>query len=481
MKPSEQTTILIVEDEPALRRGLADFFSDCGYRVITAADGSQGLALFRQELPDLVFSDLKMPVMDGMELLSKLVQLSPATPVVIISGAGGIRDAVEAVRTGAWDYVVKPVHDLASLELLAKRALENSSLRREVADLKQKLLDSSITHPAEFRAITTRTPSILGIFRYIEVIARTAQPVLIMGETGVGKELFATAVHLVSGRSGKLVSVNLAGLDDHMFCDTLFGHCKGAFTGAEQIRKGLLEQAADGTLLLDEIGDLNESSQIKLLRLLQEGEYYPLGSDVPVKSSARIVLATHRNLEQMVHQGAFRLDLYYRLSAHRITIPPLRERQEDLPLLLDQFLSEAADLLQRPKPTVPAELVHYLATYQFPGNIRELRAMVFDAVARHNGGILSIRYFNNLPITASDQLTGPVANNGVYIQDGLTARMPTLREAEQILIQQAMEQAGGNQSLAARILGIQRTTLCKKLSNKPRSDCPKRTTVHSCT
>lgn len=464
---SSQPTLLVIEDETALRRGIADYFTDSGYRVLTAENGKAGLELFRQESVDLVFTDLRMPVMGGHELLDELGRLSPATPVIVISGIGDVKDAIEALRRGAWDYLVKPVHDLDALEHLARRALETTGLRREVEGLKQKLLNGSIQQPEAFAPIITRSPAMLALFHYLEVIAPSRQPVLIQGETGVGKELFAQAVHQLSGGNGKIVAVNLAGLDDQMFCDTLFGHSKGAFTGAEQARDGLLAQAAGGTIFLDEIGDLRNTSQIKLLRLLQEGEYYPTGSDFVQKSTARLVLATHRDLKAMSQRGEFRQDLYYRLTTHQIQIPPLRKRYEDLPLLLDHFLREAAESLHRQPPAIPAELPAYLAAYPFPGNIRELRAMVFEAVAHHTRGILSMNSFLSVINASTPPTIAPdFSECRVVIQDAHGERVPSLKEAENTLIAQAMRLAKGNQGVAAGYLGIQRSALCKKLAKE---------------
>ena len=467
MITTAQTTLLIIEDEAALRRGIADYFTDSGYRVLTAENGKTGLELFQREAIDLVFTDLRMPVMGGHELLDELGKLSPATPVIVISGIGDVKDAIDALRRGAWDYLVKPVHDLNALEHLARRALETTSLRREVEGLKQKLLNGSIQQPEIFTPIITRSPAMLALFRYLEVIAPSHQPVLILGETGVGKELFARAVHQLSGCSGEMITVNLAGLDDQMFCDTLFGHSKGAFTGADQPRDGLLAQAAGGTIFLDEIGDLREASQIKLLRLLQEGEYYPLGSDFVKKSDARLVLATHRDLKAMIQHGEFRQDLYYRLTTHQVMIPPLRERYEDLSLLLNHFLREAAESLHRQAPTIPPELPAYLSTYRFPGNIRELRAMVFEAIARHTRGVLSMNSF--LSVINTPAVTAPsedLSEQLVIIKDAQGERIPTLKEAEAALIVQALRLAKGNQGVAAGYLGIQRSTLCKKLAKE---------------
>lgn len=464
MFQQETVKLLIIEDEEAARRGIAAFFSDSGYDVIEAANGEEGVTLFRTEQPDIVFTDLRMPVMGGLEVIKAVKELKPDIPVIVISGTGVIKDAVEALRRGAWDYVEKPVHDLAALEHMMQKALENSQLRNQVAGLKQKLLSGGLQKPEIFSSIITSSPAMLSIFQYIEVIAPTTQPVLITGETGTGKELFANVVHVASGRTGKFVALNAAGLDDQMFSDTLFGHARGAFTGAERQREGMIAQAAGGTLFLDEIGDLKEASQIKLLRLLQEGEYLPLGSDYPKKSTARLVLATHRNLTEMVAGETFRQDLYYRLFAHQLAIPPLRSRCDDLPLLLDSFLEEAADSLNKKKPTPPPELCGYLAAYAFPGNIRELKAMVFEAVARHAGGVLGMESFLTVIGNSRRQSSPqPCKDAHVVLREKDGERMPTLEEAEQLLIDQAMARAGGNQGVAAGYLGINRSALNKKL------------------
>ncbi|NVN91957.1 MAG: sigma-54-dependent Fis family transcriptional regulator [Desulfuromonadales bacterium] len=463
--------LLVIEDEEAVSRGIATFFSDSGYEVIVAGNGVEGVAHFREEQPDIVFTDLRMPIMGGLDVIKAIKELSPDTPIIVISGTGVVKDAVESLRRGAWDYVEKPIHDLAALEHMVQKALENSHLRSQVAGLKQKLLSGTIRKPETFSAIITRSPAIHSIFQYIEVIGPTTQPVLICGETGTGKELFANAVHVASGRKGKLVALNVAGLDDQMFSDTLFGHAKGAFTGADRMREGLIAQAAGGTLFLDEIGDLKEASQIKLLRLLQEGEYFPVGSDFPRKSDARIVLATHRNLTEMVARESFRQDLYYRLFAHQISIPPLRERADDIPLLLEHYLHEAAASLNKKKPTPPPELCRYLQAYRFPGNIRELKAMAYESIARHSQGMLSMETFLKfMGAVSAPQPTeaSPMAEIIVRNADG--EHMPTLEEAEDVLINQAMRLAKENQGIAAGYLGINRSALNKKIQKRKNSD-----------
>jgi transcriptional regulator with PAS, ATPase and Fis domain len=259
--------------------------------------------------------------------------------------------------------------------------------------------------------------------------------------------------------------VNVAGLDDNVFADTLFGHKKGAFTGAEQARGGLLEQAAGGTLFLDEIGDLSHASQVKLLRLLQDGEYFPLGSDLAKRSDARVVVATNQELNALQTSGRFRRDLYYRLCDHHVHIPPLRERMEDLPLLLNHFLDKASATLGKNKPTPPEELLTLLSTHHFPGNIREMESMVFDSVSSHRSGKLSMdvfksHIFQKQPVPKKEQ---PAEVQGECASVSFSEQLPTLKELEQILVDEAMRRAGGNQSIAALSLGITRQALNKRL------------------
>jgi len=300
----------------------------------------------------------------------------------------------------------------------------------------------------------------------------TSQPVLITGKTGVGKELIARAIHSLSGRKGSLVAVNVAGLDDTTFSDTLFGHKRGAFTGADRVRDGLIEKAADGTLFLDEIGDLHPTSQVKLLRLLQEREYYPLGADVPRPTNARIIVATNRDLPALQASGTFRADLYYRLLLHRINVPPLRERQDDIPLLVEFFLQSAADELGKARPTPPPELFTLLCVYDFPGNIRELKAMIFDAVSRHESGKLSLSSFQEIlqhppSAEAADSVAAPSTTDTLYAS---LDRLPTLKESEKLLIQEALKRTEGNRTLSATLLGITRQTLHRRLQAKNYKD-----------
>ena len=296
------------------------------------------------------------------------------------------------MQHGAVDYLVKPVEE-SRLVSSIKRALEIRMLRAEVLSLKDRFLTDTPHEREAFAEIITQSKAMFAIFRYIEAIAPSPQPVLITGETGTGKELVARALHRLSARPGELVAVNVAGLDDTMFSDTLFGHTRGAFTGADRLRDGLMASTAEGTLFLDEIGDLSVASQVKLLRLLQDGTFYPLGADRPRQSRARIVCATNCDIAQSVSAGKFRKDLYYRLRTHHLHLPPLRARTGDLPLLVHHFVDKAAHVLGKAVPTAPLALYQLLNTYSFPGNVRELEALIFDAVARHQGATLSLHSF----------------------------------------------------------------------------------------
>ena len=452
--------VLLIDDEEAWLRSFSMTLRAAGItNVHTCADSREGTAQAVSLSAALVVLDLTMPHLSGIDVLRQLAEACPGTPVVMLTGMNEIDAAVACMREGAFDFYVKT----AETERLVggvKRALELQQLRRENSRLKNGMLDDALQHPEAFDAIITASQRIWGIFKYLEAVSASPMAVLIAGETGVGKELFAQAVHRVSGRSGRFVPVNAAGLDEQVFSDTLFGHVKGAFTGADLARPGLIEQAAGGTLFLDEIGDLDAAAQIKLLRLLQEGEYYPIGSDVARKSDARIVAATNRDLRALCDTGVFRKDLYFRLQTHRVEIPPLRERREDVAPLLEYFLDEAAALLGKKRPSAPRELAALLKTYYFPGNVRELRSMVVDAVTHHPGGILSMaRFKDHIRHVAPLAEIAPGPGAGVTFGETL----PTLKENSELLIEEALRRADGNQAIAAEMLGISRQALNKRL------------------
>lgn len=461
--------VLLVDDEQSILLTSGTLLRGAGIREIsTINDSRKVLPFLASENIDVIVLDLFMPYLSGKELLAEISQEYPHIPILVMTAADELDTAVECMKAGAFDYLVKPVERMRFVSSV-KKAIEFCRLKNQVNNLKEQFLHKILQHPTAFSAILTVSEKMTTIFQYVEVVAQSIEPVLITGETGVGKELVARAVHGASGLSGKFVPVNVAGLDDTMFTDTLFGHRKGAFTGADQPREGMVSQAAGGTIFLDEIGDLKEISQVKLLRLLQEREYHAIGSDVPKKSTARIVAASNKSLRDMVAGGCFRKDLYYRLCTHHVEIPPLRERTEDIPILLECFLKKAALSLGKKKPVLPPQAVPLLANYFFPGNVRELEAMVHDAVARHRSGVLSLESFKRCMKDGLELDPRPSCDTspGGCMPSDILASLPTLKEAETFLVREALRRSEGNQGIAASLLGITRTALNKRLKRDP--------------
>jgi DNA-binding NtrC family response regulator len=458
--------VILVDDEPQILLSFSVMLRTEGINnIVTVEDSRRVLSLLSAQEASLIVLDLSMPHLPGIGLLSEISDAFPHIPVIIVTATDNLETAVECMKNGAFDYLVKPVEADRLLSSIRK-ALDMSALQDEVSSLKHYLLTDQLKHESTFAPIVTNSKKMRALFQYSEAISVSLRPVLITGETGVGKELIARAIHELSGREGAFVAVNISGLDDSMFSDTLFGHKKGAYTGADSAREGLLGQASGGTLFLDEIGDLCESSQVKLLRLLQEQRYLPLGSDVYKQSDARTIVATNRDIAGLMAQGKFRKDLYYRLRTHHIHIPPLRERPEDIPVLLDHFLEEAARSLGRKKPAYPRELVTLLSTCLFPGNVRELQGMVYDAVAMHKGGILPMGSFKLTmrQDAAPDQVVPPGGGVGGGNLKEIFGRFPTLRETEDYLISEALRMADNNQGIASSLLGITRQALNKRLN-----------------
>ncbi len=433
-------------------------------------DGRDVEKLLRNNEIGILLLDLSMPHISGRELLENISSEYPGVITIVITGNSDIDSAVQCMKCGAYDYLVKPI-EKNKLIATVRRAAEMQELRRENDTLKTRLFASELTNPSSFKEIVAVSDKMKSIFLYVEAVAPTLQPVLITGETGAGKELIARSIHAASGRSGKLVSVNVAGFDDNMLSDTLFGHQKGAFTGAMGVRRGLVETAADGTLFLDEIGDLSLASQVKLLRLLDSREYFQLGSDVPKRSEARIIVATNRDLEEAVSSGTFRKDLYYRLYTHHIEVPPLRERLEDLPHLLNHFLQAACDEFGVGVPRVPPDVSAYLCMNHFPGNIRELRSIVYDAITRLKtvGSMpksLPLEVFQKPAIgkapESMENQRVDVNVNGVDVLQ-FSDRLPTIKDATDLLVKEAMRRSSGKQTVASRMLGISQQALSKRL------------------
>lgn len=454
-----QYPVLIVDDEDQFSStAAAALFSEGITNNILCNDNRQLFELIEKHHPGIILMDIMMPHATGSELLPLIKKEYPDIAIIMLTGVNDVRVAVETMKNGAFDYILKPFRK-DELISCVRKAIEFHDVRSETAALKQTVLDNKLKNPDAFSHIVTRNETLLNLFKYTEAVAPTSLPILIYGETGVGKELLARAVHTISNRQGNFVCVNIAGLDDSMFSDTLFGHRRGAFSGADAERRGLIEESTGGTLFLDEIGDLSSESQVKLLRLIQDGSYYPLGSDIPKHSTARIIAATNKDLHMMQSQGTFRKDLYFRLEAHLLHIPPLRERLNDLALLVDFHLGEASVELQKKKPSYPPELISYLNQYQFPGNIRELRGMIFNALSRHNSGILSLDSFKEkcgrpAPTSVQD------SNASLSFQEfSFAQQLPTLEELEQALINEALNRSSGNKTLAAHMIGLTRQTL----------------------
>ncbi len=455
--------ILLVDDEQAFLFSAENVLISNGItNVKSVSDSTTVMNLLAHEEFSVIVLDINMPVISGMDLLPQIVEKHPLTPVVILTAVNEVESAVQCIKAGAFNYILKPVDD-ARLVTTIRGGLNLKDAREENVRLKDYLLRDKLEHPEAFAHIITKSSSMRAIFKYIEAIARTSLPVLVTGETGVGKELIASAIHSLSNRSGNLIPLNVAGVDDNLFSDTLFGHKKGAFTGADTERKGLIEQAEGGTLFLDEIGDLSLESQVKLLRLIQDGKYFPLGSDIAKLADVRIICATNKNIDSMKEGNAFRKDLYYRLQTHHIHIPSLKDRKGDIQLLINHFMEKASQQLGKKKPTPPKELYTLLSNYSFPGNIRELEGIIFDAVSVHSSGVMSLGPIRDKIFREENFSTDTTTSEeGIIFSDHL----PTLKEAEESLIAEALKRAEGNQRIAADILGLSRRALNNRLSRK---------------
>lgn len=462
MQKYPEFPVMIVDDDQNICFSMSSVLRASGINNIMQCQESRNLmSLLRSFEVEIVLLDLIMPGVKGEELLSEIKREFPETLVIIVTGKDDLSTAVGCMKSGAFDYISKPVDENILLPSL-RRAIRIQELRRENRELTKHFLDQSIKNPSAFSEITTRNPKMKNLLSYCEAISQSSQPILITGETGTGKELFARAIHKLTGREGKFVAVNVSGLDLTVFSDTLFGHVKGAFTGAASVRNGMIEEAKGGTLFLDEIGDLEEANQVKLLRLLQEREYSPLGSDTTKLTDSKIVVATHKNLYNLVNSNQFRRDLYYRLQTHHIHIPPLRERKEDIPLLLDDFIEEACRDLKKKKPSYPEELLLYLENHDFPGNIRELRSMIYDAVTGHKSRMLSVQAFGGIRENSGIENRAAVFGN-IYRD---MSKLPSIKESSSMLIEEAMKRASGNQRVAASLLGITQQALSRRLKTQ---------------
>ncbi len=458
--------VLIVDDEEPFIRSLSIALERSSgiNNIVRCQDSREVMGIIAQGGFGLVLLDLNMPHISGDTLLERIIEEHPEVEVIIISGINQIEPAVRCIKMGAYDYYVK-TNEEDRLVRGVNRAIQMVEMTQEHLEIRSRLLHDRLENPDAFEHIRTCDKSMRAVFQYLESVVKSSMPILITGESGVGKDLFAHTAHRLSGATGPLISINVAGLDDNVFSDTLFGHALGAFTSAHKLRKGMIEQAAHGTLFLDEIGDLSITSQVKLLRLIQNGEYYPLGSDRPKRMNARVVVATNQDLDKKQSQGTFRKDLYYRLCAHHLHIPPLRERRDDIPLLLGHFLDEASGKMGKRRPTYPQELETLLSNYAFPGNVRELQAMIYDAVSTHKSKMLSLDSFKRkmgaMTLTRPSQTQGETENEAeVFVA---STPLPPLQEITDLLVKEAMKRGKGNQSIACRLIGISQPALSKRL------------------
>lgn len=468
-------TILIIDDEQATMDSFELTLASEGMEdILCCRDSRKALDILHESDADVVLLDLVMPHISGEELLPRIRERHPDTEVIVITGIDCVDSAVECMRCGAFDYLVKPVEN-RRLAATVSRALEMRHLRRENSSLRSSFLGDEPKHPEVFAHMITQDTKMLRIFKYIEAIADSPQPLLITGESGTGKELIARAAHALGTPAGPFTAINVAGLDDTVFSDTLFGHTKGAFTGAQKTRRGLIESASGGTLFLDEIGDLSPASQVKLLRLIQEREYLPLGADVPKPVTARVVAATHKDLDAARRAGTFRDDLYFRLCIHHIHLPPLRERCGDLPLLIDHFIHKAASTFGRSIPSIPVGLVNALVGYPFPGNIRELESLILDAFSHPDS--------ENLSLSVIRKRIASTGSDGAALTDtpaslSFPEQLPTLSAMTDLLIDEALRRAGGKQTIASALLGISQPALSKRLKRRAKTQPEKSPEFH---
>ena len=448
-------TILCVDDDPAVLSTFQKTLERGGHRVVAVKNGEAALNVLDRGGVDLVVSDYQMPGLSGLELLQAVQSTLGDTPFLMVTGHGTIEHAVSAMKAGAQDYLLKPIEP-SELEIAVEQALEFSRLRRENESLK-----AEVRQLRGERTIVGESEPLQRVIELIRTVAPTRSTVLIQGESGTGKELIARAVHDWSERGDRpFISVNCAALPETLIESSLFGHEKGAFTGATRMVKGAFERADGGTLLLDEVTEMRQDLQAKLLRVIQEQEFERVGGATPVEVDVRIVATTNRDLKEAVRQGEFRDDLYYRLAVVPVTVPPLRERPEDIPLLAHHFVRQTAESVGREIEGISPEAVDRLLEYDWPGNVRELshameRAVTFTADAVIRPGDLSLGGEHRL----AERGTTEEETGGRVVLDTLD-----VREAEAVLIEKALEETGGNRTRAAELLGISVRTLRNKLN-----------------
>lgn len=438
--------LLVVDDEPSMREFLEIMLSQDGYEVRTAASGEEGLKLYKSEEPDLILTDVKMPGMSGLDLIKHIHSQDPALPVIAVTAYASADDALRAVREGAYDYLSKPFQ-IEDLRIIIRNALEARRLRIENQELKKSI--QGLDNFSHMVGISTQMQE---IFQFIEKVAPSKASVLIIGESGTGKELIAKAIHKNSPRCDKpFIAINCTAIPENLLESEMFGHQRGSFTGALTNKPGLVELAHTGTLFLDEVGEIPISIQAKLLRFLQEHEFRRVGGTDEKKIDVRIIAATNKKLEYEMEKGNFREDLYYRLNVIRIRVPPLREREKDIPLLVNHFLRKFCTEQSKDITKVSSLALRVLCNYQYPGNVRELENIIERCVTLEQSDQLTAQH---LPpkLTQSEGGACEIAELDIP-SDGIELDR-TLENLERKLINRALEMTGGNRSRAARLLGI---------------------------
>jgi DNA-binding NtrC family response regulator len=447
-----QEKVLIVEDEENERTGLAELISAWGYRTETARDGAEGLEKFTTWAPGIVITDLKMPRMGGMELLERIAAQSQPAAVVLLTAQGSIDVAVDAMKTGAYDFIQKPV-DPARLKTILNNASRQRGTERELEVTRRKLRDTGVLGP-----MVGSSKKMQEIFRLIEMVAPSTASVLITGESGTGKELVARSVHDLSPRKVKpFLAINCSAIPETLIESEIFGHEKGAFTGALERRAGCFELAEEGTLLLDEIGEMPVNTQAKLLRVLEDHKLRRLGSKVETTVDVRVLAATNKVPEEAVAKGELRNDLYYRLNVFNIHLPPLREHKEDLPELVEHLLADMSHKHGREAAMVSEDVMRSFQSHNWPGNIRELRNTLERAVIACSGKMIEQQH---LPPTFGSVGMHSAASEANSVRVGVGT---TVGEAERLLILKTLESTNNNKTRAAEILGISLKTLHNKL------------------
>lgn len=445
-------TILVVDDEESVRKLLTAVLKKEGYTVETAEDGRQAVEKARLIKPALVIMDIRMPNLDGLSAFKAIREENKEVLVILMTAFAAVETAVEAVKLGAYDYIIKPFN-IDEVKLLIKRAMQVQTLTEEVKVLREELYSNY-----RLDKLLTNSPKMQELYRIIGKVASTGATVLLSGESGTGKELIANTIHYNSLRShGPLVKVNCGALPESLLESELFGHEKGAFTGAAARKLGRFELANKGTIFLDEIGEVSQSLQVKLLRVLQEREFERVGGTEPVKTDIRIIAATNRNLEEMVAKGTFREDLYYRLNVVSIHVPPLRERREDILLLADYFLHKYAQENNRTMSMFDQETCSLLADYNWPGNVRELANVVERAVIMSTGCVI---FPEDLPQALSRQQIVAMEASSDYTGQSLKE---IIKQVERNVIKQALAHNNGNKVKTAKDLGMSRRALLYKI------------------